>query len=722
MALMTQFTLLLWKNFTLRRRQKVRLLVEIVWPLFLFIILVGVRASNKPVYKDQCHYPNKAMPSAGVLPWLQGIVCDLSNPCLRYPTPGEARGQVNNYNHSVVAGFLIEFQNLLVDKSFLRDVELLADNLDRLDSILSGTDLSGRPVPLRSVLIDNETFSGYLRDELSVSPAVVQSLMTANVSFNPMTGIPGNPTTVLCEGEALDDYIQFNSQAEKGAFRNVTCSLDRQQLMRSQREFLRNLDQRKLFATLPSPAGLNPAGTSQLMQETLRNAVSVITEVSALRGSAAFEAASSLDFGGDMLGSVNLLLCGQRLEFNSTDGTRSRTFLLNQTSGLGTSGLASNSSTNSSGFCETLVDTLEGTPGLSHLWNALRPLLQGKVLYTPDTPAARLIVTEANATFHALAILKELADSWEVMGPRIWDFFNNSSEVESIRRLLNETWFSAVLDQGLNGTELTADLIARFLYNGPPRTGPRGGPTGTGVTPTAPPDACWPPRPSCSGSCLDLNKFEPVADEVQLVIKALELLEEDRFWAAVVLENLQPNASLPPAHVRYTIRMDIDEVERTNKLKARSWSPGAKDNFLNDLRYVWGGFAYLQDMMDAGITRVHTAKKRLFGVFLQQMPYPCYVDDVFIRSMGSSLPMFFVLAFTYTVCQTIKSLVLEKERGLKEVLRAVGVTNGALWCAWFTENMTMLLVPSVLLSVMLKVSTEDGAGEEATPSTSNTTN
>ena len=41
------------------------------------------------------------MPSAGVLPWLQGIICNLDNPCLEYPTPGEAPGQVNNFNNSV---------------------------------------------------------------------------------------------------------------------------------------------------------------------------------------------------------------------------------------------------------------------------------------------------------------------------------------------------------------------------------------------------------------------------------------------------------------------------------------------------------------------------------------------------------------------------------------------------------------------------------------------
>lgn len=68
------------------------------------------------------------------------------------------------------------------------------------------------------------------------------------------------------------------------------------------------------------------------------------------------------------------------------------------------------------------------------------------------------------------------------------------------------------------------------------------------------------------------------------------------------------------------------------------------------------------------------------------------------------LPMMLVLAFMYTVCMSIKSLVLEKELRLKEVLRGVGVQNAALWAASFTENLVLLALPCALISVMVKVS------------------
>lgn len=83
----------------------------------------------------------------------------------------------------------------------------------------------------------------------------------------------------------------------------------------------------------------------------------------------------------------------------------------------------------------------------------------------------------------------------------------------------------------------------------------------------------------------------------------------------------------------------------------------------------------------------------------------------FVASIANILPMFLVLAFMYTVCQTLKSLVLEKELRLKEVLRVVGVRNGALWLSWFTENMVLLMVPCALMSIIMKVSVAvDGNG------------
>ncbi|KAL4006708.1 leucine-rich repeat-containing protein 16 [Sarotherodon galilaeus] len=611
MGLLTQFTLLLWKNFTLRKRQKVRLVIEILWPLFLFFILVGVRTTTQPIYKGQCHYPNKAMPSAGVIPWIQGMVCNLENPCLPYPTPGETPGQVNNFDNSM------------------------------------------------NILRDNETFSTHLKQYLSVPTAVAESLMNARIQINPMMGIPRPDSlrSILCEGTDLDQYVQFRSQAEKKAFQNVSCSLTPQQLINTQQVLLQNLDARKVLSEVSSANDHSPGNTH----------CSLAT--------------------GDCHGITFWSTWQQSENFVCFAHSRTATVMDNPTPGYA--------------FCQTLVDTLESTPGLRYIWSTFKPLLQGKVLYTPDTPAARLLVKEANSTFNALAMLRELADSWDELGPRVWDFLQNGSQVNNIRALLANPVFAGTLKAPLNGTGWTPELLANFLYNGPPEDRPPG----------MPPSDWRNVYNSTSEMlkllstflrCLDLDKFEAASTEGQLVNRSLDLLRNGTFWAGIVFENLQLNSSLPPPYVKYKIRMDVDEVESTRTVRRRSWTPGARDNPYNDLRYIWGGFAYLQDMIDHGIIRAHTSKTQPLGVFAQQMPYPCYVDDAFLRSLGSSLPLYMTLAWIYSVAMIIKSIVAEKEARLKETMRIMGLRSDIYWLSWAVSSVLLLAVSSLLLTLILK--------------------
>lgn len=70
--------------------------------------------------------------------------------------------------------------------------------------------------------------------------------------------------------------------------------------------------------------------------------------------------------------------------------------------------------------------------------------------------------------------------------------------------------------------------------------------------------------------CFDLDKFEGVSSETVLVEQSLKLMIQDRFWAGLVFTDLSDPSDLqPPSHIRYKIRMDIEETERTDKIKER---------------------------------------------------------------------------------------------------------------------------------------------------------
>ena len=71
----------------------------------------------------------------------------------------------------------------------------------------------------------------------------------------------------------------------------------------------------------------------------------------------------------------------------------------------------------------------------------------------------------------------------------------------------------------------------------------------------------------CVLQCVNLDKLEAVDTEEKMIDKSMVLLEDRKFWAGIVFPDIDTNSSELPPKVNYKIRMDIDNVERTNKIK-----------------------------------------------------------------------------------------------------------------------------------------------------------
>ncbi|KAK5607825.1 ATP-binding cassette sub- A member 1 [Crenichthys baileyi] len=352
-------------------------------------------------------------------------------------------------------------------------------------------------------------------------------------------------------------------------------------------------------------------------------------------------------------------------------------------------------------FCRSLIQSLESNPLSRIVWRGIKPLFIGKLLYTPDTPAVRQIMKEVNKTFEDLQILQDLNDAWIEVGPQIKNYMETSVEIRLLQDLLRRPEIAVMVNMRLENTTWTASRLARFLSTPSPDNLRK---------PEAP--LTWLDVYNNIGStigilaqvtkCFSLDKLEGLGTEGQLIDRALELLEDRQFWAGVVF--LLPNTSsseLPP-HITYKIRMDIDDVTRTNKIKDRFWDPGPAADPFNDMRYIWGGFVYVQDLVERAVNYVLTGVKQTTGIYIQQMPYPCYVDDVFLRVLNRSLPLFMTLAWIYTVAMIIKGMVYEKEARLKETMRIMGLSTGTLWLSWFISSLVPFLISAVLLIGLLK--------------------
>uniref|UniRef100_A0A9J8BS26 P-type phospholipid transporter n=1 Tax=Cyprinus carpio carpio TaxID=630221 RepID=A0A9J8BS26_CYPCA len=548
MSVSTQLGLLLWKNFTYRRRQTLQLLTEIVWPLFIFFILIAVRLNYPPYEQHECHFPNKAMPSAGTLPWIQGIVCNANNPCFRHPTPGESPGVVGNFNDSIISRLFSDAKKILLYSQNDKSLDGFKELISALKVMQNNTagEYSRILASMRSWSdLRNEIL--FLKENATSSPSLMYQAVSRIVC--------GHPEGGGLKIKSLNWYEDSNFQA--------------------------------------------------------------------------------------LFGSHN----------DSDD-----------------------------------EPNMEASPISRMIWRALKPLLMGKILYTPHSLATQKIIHEVNKTFQELGILRDLGGMWEEARPKVWSFMENGEEMDLMR---------------LAGTQWSVEDVISFLSKHSEDTRPHG----TAFTWRDVFNETDQAIMSISRfmECVNLDKLEPVSTEEKLVNESMSLLDNRKFWAGIVFLDIQSNSSELPPHVNYKIRMDIDNVERTNKIKDGYWDPGPRADPFEDLRYIWGGFTYLQDVVEHSIIRAVTGTKEKTGVYIQQMPYPCYVDDIFLRIMSRSMPLFMTLAWMYSVAIIIKGVVYEKEARLKETMRIMGLDNGILWLSWFISSLVPLLISAGLLVLLLKM-------------------
>uniref|UniRef100_A0A8C4Y7T3 ABC transporter domain-containing protein n=1 Tax=Gopherus evgoodei TaxID=1825980 RepID=A0A8C4Y7T3_9SAUR len=625
----TQLGLLLWKNFTCRRRQKIQLTTELLWPLFLFFILISVRQSHPPFEQHECHFPNKALPSAGTLSWIQGIICNVNNPCFRYPTAGETPGMVGNFNQSMTEHGALE---PVVSAGCVARL--------KLRKVAGVSEWEGCPLLL--------WLPGRCCLPLQLSLAA--------------TGMPLKD--IVCNASVLAEFLVAAEASSAERLQGQLCALPG--------PTLQAMDP---LCTAPSPCwfgGLVPMGGWCLPPQvgTMTSFAEFQRELQVLSGwdagsslKGAFEAVSRIACGHPEGGGLKIP------SLNWYEDNDIKAFLNRNSSEQGAVPLDNATSP----YCKELIQSLESNPLSRILWRGIKPLFIGKILYAPSSPSTRRIMAEVKQ----LGGREGVRGTWQELGPRVYAFLNSSLEMRS---LLRAPASSHLVEQHLNHTSWDLSAVGEFLAGVP------GGEAYTWRQAYAEVDQVVGTL-SQFIECVSLDKVEAVASEEELVSRALQLLEGRQFWAGVVF--LPPDnathGELSP-HVRYKIRMDIDDVTRSNKIKDRFWDPGPAADPFNDLRYVWGGFVYVQDLVERAVTRVLSGTARRTGIYLQQMPYPCYVDDVFLRVLNRSLPLFMTLAWIYSVAMIIKGVVHEKEARLKETMKIMGLSSSILWLSWFIST------------------------------------
>ncbi|XP_061181755.1 phospholipid-transporting ATPase ABCA1-like [Saccostrea echinata] len=358
------------------------------------------------------------------------------------------------------------------------------------------------------------------------------------------------------------------------------------------------------------------------------------------------------------------------------------------------------SGNSSGGICATINATMYSRRTTRVIWKQILPMLQGKILYYPDTPAVRKVIKEANQTFEEFARVINLARNFsQDYYFEIYNYLNNSANIEFLRTLTGSCLCDLAFDQLRNTGNIAQNYSACESLNGFLNNR-----NATGYD--------WRNAINSTrmlalgiaefGGCFNLNKFVGYKNERQMINDGVRMIEEFKFWAALEFK-VSDNDQVPlPTHVKYSIRMDTDKIDGTTRIQDKYWRPGPRASAGRDTKYITYGFAYIQDMVDHAIINVQTQKQVSVGVETQQFPYPCYTRDRFIFAISRSLPLFLVLAWVLSVAMICKSIVYEKENRLKEVMKIMGLSNAVHWVAWFINAFVMMFLTIIILTIIIK--------------------
>ncbi|XP_034429942.1 ATP-binding cassette sub-family A member 12 isoform X2 [Hippoglossus hippoglossus] len=366
---------------------------------------------------------------------------------------------------------------------------------------------------------------------------------------------------------------------------------------------------------------------------------------------------------------------------------------------------------NATPFCTNMYLEMVNTTGGAIAWAFLKPMLMGKVLYTPDTPITRDIMEKANATLQEFANLRKNSQDWIQSS----NYIINSAELLSntLPMLQNSLSNSFVKNFIEMQTDIDVgrmkDTLSSFSNMTVMLEKNKQILNQITTLSTLMVDL---------SSCIKFDRYRGYDSAEQLNHEAQELAKDRNLYASVIFKlpkddgstknrharsssNTSSESSLPP-QVSYTIRMHMDNVMRTDRVREAYF---VKDPHLlarQTMRYN-RGFVYLQENIDRAIIESQTGKRVTEpAVQLQPFPYPCHLRDEYLEAISFVFPIMLMLAWVLFIADFVKKLVHERELRLHEYMKMMGVNPLSHFFAWFVECATYLGVTIIILTLVLK--------------------
>ncbi|KAI6065336.1 ATP-binding cassette sub-family A member 12 [Aix galericulata] len=353
-------------------------------------------------------------------------------------------------------------------------------------------------------------------------------------------------------------------------------------------------------------------------------------------------------------------------------------------------------------FCLSFYLDLVKTPTGALIWSFLKPMVFGKILYTPDTPETRAIMGKSNATLKQMADLALKSQEWLDKSPAIMNSLTKLNEtVPMIKNALQNPFVQVFIKLmvDLDAVELLSQInelddIRLELQNNSDIVNQLNTLATLAVN---------------VSSCISFNRIRAVKSLEELETMAKELFLKNELFASIIFKLPSSWSSpvggalaLPPV-LNYTIRMSSRITQTTNRIRERIWTVGPHNSTSQSQIYS-RAFIYIQDSIERAVIQLQTGKKlEEIAVQVQAMPYPCYNKDMFLTSVTYSLPFALMAAWVLFIADFVKTLVQEKDLRLYEYMKMMGVNASSHFIAWFIECAIFLLITVTFLIVILKV-------------------
>ncbi|XP_031714357.1 ATP-binding cassette sub-family A member 12 [Anarrhichthys ocellatus] len=356
--------------------------------------------------------------------------------------------------------------------------------------------------------------------------------------------------------------------------------------------------------------------------------------------------------------------------------------------------------TNATPFCMNMYLDMVNTTGGAIAWAFLKPMLMGQILYTPDTPVTRAIMEKANATLQEFANLRKYSEDWIESS----NFIIKSAEIltHTLPMLQNSLGNSFVENFIEMQTDINVGRMKETLSNFSNMTVmlEKNKRIMNQITTLS-------SLMVNISSCIKFDRYRGYDSADELNTVAQDLAKNRDLYASVIFklpkdeDSSSATSSLPPK-VSYTIRMHMDNVMRTDRVREAIFY---KDNHISarlTLRYN-RGFVYLQENIDRAIIETQTGQRVTEpAVQLQPFPYPCYLRDEFLEAMAFVFPLMMMIAWVLFVADFVKKLVHERELRLHEYMKMMGVNPLSHFFAWFLESTAYLVLIVFLVTMVLK--------------------